>query len=114
MDSNPHIHPIHGSGAPIRIRLSGRIIATTMPELAGLRMMVEDYAGSYFHLDLERVDFIDATGIDFLLALQATVQEHGGSLRLSSISHRVRHALERSGTVRALLAPVPTTRLLVA
>lgn len=114
MDSNPHVHPIRRAGTPIKIRLSGRIVATTMPDMAGLRLMVEDYAGSSFNLDMEEVDFIDATGIDFLLALRALVQEHGGSLRLLAISHRVRHAMERSGTVRALLAPAPTSRLLVA
>lgn len=114
MDANPHVHPIRRSGAPITIRLSGRIVATAMPDLAGLRMMVEEYAGSCFTLDFEEVEFIDSTGIDFLLALRTLLQEHGGSLRLRAISGRVHRSIELSGAVRALLAPAPSRRLLVA
>lgn len=114
MDDNPHVHPIRRAGAPITIRLGGRIVATAMPDLAGLRLMVEEHAGSCFILDFEEVEFIDSTGIDFLLALRAVLQEHGGSLRLLAIPHRVHHAMEMSGAVRALLSPPPSTRLLVA
>lgn len=114
MDSHPRTHSIRRFGTPIQIRLRGRIVATTLPEMAGLRLMVEDYAGSSFNLDLEQVDFIDATGIDFLLALRALVHDHGGNMHLAPISQRVLHAMERSGAVRTLLSPAPAARLLVA
>lgn len=114
MDDKPHPQTVRCFGTPIQVRLRGRIIATTMPVLAGLRMMIEDHAGSSFNLDLEKVDFIDATGIDFLLALRTLVRDHGGNLLLAPISRRVLHAMERSGAVRTLLAPAPATRLLVA
>lgn len=114
MDGSIHVHPIRSRGTPIQVKLSGRIVATTMPVMAGLRMMIEEYAEAAFNLDLERVDFIDATGIDFLLALRTLVQDRGGHMQISSILPRIRHAMERSGVMRALLAPGPAGKLLFA
>ena len=62
-------------------------------------------------LDLEAVPFIDSAGLGELVSSYASVTQLGGSLRLASVNHRVRAALDAARLTPILqLTGLPDTQ----
>jgi anti-anti-sigma factor len=91
------------SHAVERVRVLGEIDFSVIGELDGEMRRAEATKASKIELDLDQLDFLDASGIRLLLDLAQRSLRDGGRLRIRpSTSPQVRRVLELTGVVEHL------------
>jgi anti-sigma B factor antagonist len=90
------------------VHVGGEVDVATCPQLRDLLNEVVDQGVYHLVVDLEKVSFLDSSGIGVLVGVYRRIREHGGSLRLTGPSVAVRRVLEltRVTTVLPLSATV--------
>ena len=78
----------------ITMTVSGEIDVNTCGQLHDALIALE---GRTVALDLERVGFIDSSGLRSVIAGQRRITDAGGSLRISALSAPARRLLEITG-----------------
>lgn len=88
-----------GSGAvgPYRITLAGEIDILHEKTLADLAAGFEASALTDVVVDLAAVEFMDSSGLSFLLRLQRTAQERGGTVTVTGARPVVRRTMQIVG-----------------
>ncbi len=84
------------------VRVNGDVDMTTAPRLREqvIRVVVDGQA--HVILDLDRVDFIDSTGLGVVVGLLKRTRSQGGDLRLVSTRSSLRKVLELTALDQAL------------
>ena len=84
-------------GDVLVVQCNGRIVAGN--EVFTLHSFVGDSIAKYADvvLDLERVEFVDSSGIGALVRLMQTARSKGGDVKLSQVPERTRKTLEMTG-----------------
>ena len=92
------------------IRLDGRFTASCAPLL---RNAVSDLVGAgtaKIVVDLERLDFIDSSGLGALIGCLKTTRVAGGDLRIAAVPASVKSVLRMTNLDRVLRSyPTPET-----
>lgn len=80
----------------VRIQLSGRITQDSRPDDGNplAQAVGQDVYGRRVMLDMERVEFLDSSGIGWLLSMNRQFREQGGALALHSVPPLVANALK--------------------
>jgi anti-anti-sigma factor len=91
------------SDAVERVRVLGEIDLSVIGELDSEMRRAEATKASKIELDLDQLDFLDASGIRLLLDLAQRSLSDGGRLRIRpATSPQVRRVLELTGVVNQL------------
>ena len=86
------------SEAVERVRVLGEIDLSVVDQLDSEMRRAEATRARKIELDLDQLDFLDATGIRLLLALDRRSRSNGGRLRIRRASSpQVRRMLELTG-----------------
>lgn len=76
------------------VHVGGEIDLATCQQLRDALASLVDGGVDEVVVDLERVTFLDSSGIGVLISTHRRIREHGGSLRLFGPSEKVRRVLE--------------------
>ncbi|HUU74504.1 MAG TPA: STAS domain-containing protein [Methanoregulaceae archaeon] len=85
---------------PRVLRFSGRIDATTAPEMEKTIFECLGEGSTKVIIDLESVDYMSSAGLRVLLSALKKMKSVGGDLRLSSLQPHVREVFEMTGFSR--------------
>lgn len=99
----------HGTRPQCRIRLLGDLDLATAPTLRTVLDQVRDAGHRYVALDLSRVTFLAAAGLDLFTETDRRLRADAGTLILTHPPERVRRLLRISG-VDATLSVFPQVR----
>lgn len=76
------------------VHVGGEVDLDTCPQLRDALAALVDQGIYQVVVDLERVTFLDSSGIGVLVSAYRRIREHGGSLGLFAPSEKVRRVLE--------------------
>jgi anti-sigma B factor antagonist len=76
------------------VHVGGEVDVATCPQLREVLDELVDLGIYHLVVDLEKVRFLDSSGIGLLMGVYRRIREHGGSLRLTGPSPQVRRVLE--------------------
>jgi len=102
-----HVETIGPTGDCVVLRVVGEVDVFTAPIL---RERIADMTGKgavHIIADLDRVDFLDSTGLGVLVGGLKRTREQGGSLTPVISSERILHILRITG-LTSLLPPQPS------
>ena len=85
------------AGEPTVLQVAGEVDVHSAPELGKRITAIIDGGARQLVVDLDRVEFIDSTGLGVLVAGYNRAQEQGGSLELVCASDRVIRLLRITG-----------------
>jgi anti-sigma B factor antagonist len=96
----------------VTLRLAGEVDLSTAPDVREACLNALHQYGPNLRLDLSRVEFLDSTGLEVLLATRRRANLAGGQLELIDPTHAVLRVLEVTGVARLFEiesgpAPVP-------
>ena len=77
-----------------RVRLIGRLGAADSADVAAALVAVLERGDGSLHLDLERLDFLDSSGLSVLASLLKRARRRQGDVVLFNVGTRVRALLE--------------------
>jgi anti-sigma B factor antagonist len=89
------------------VNVGGEVDIATCPQLRDLLNELVDRGIYQLVVDLDKVSFMDSSGIGVLVGVYRRIREHGGSLRLTGPSAEVRRVLELTRVTTIL--PVSAT-----
>jgi anti-sigma B factor antagonist len=84
------------------VHVGGEVDLATCPQLRGLLAELVEQGIYHLVVDLEQVSFMDSSGIGVLMGVHRRLREHGGSLRLTAPTARVRRVLELTRVTEVL------------
>lgn len=88
------IHTSQYNQTSVALHLSGRLDANTAPDLKSqLQGMIEQGVNNII-IDMEKVQFIDSSGLSVFVGGLRLVREKNGRLSLTSINQQVHQALK--------------------
>jgi anti-anti-sigma factor len=90
---------LHDEGH-VTLCLAGEIDMSTAPKLREAALNALHQYGPNLHLDLSRVEFMDSTGLEVLIATRRRAKLEGGQFHLVDPGHAVVRVLEVSGLAR--------------
>ena len=76
------------------VHVGGEVDVATCPQLRDVLAELVDQSIYHLVVDLEKVSFLDSSGIGVLVGVYRRIREHGGSLRLTGPRPAVRRVLE--------------------
>lgn len=74
--------------------LAGEIDAYTAPKLKEALLPITQKAGVTVIVDLEKVDYLDSTGLGVFISALKSTKEYGSELKLLQLQDRVRRLFE--------------------
>ena len=84
------------------LRVEGELDIATAPSLDAELERAQDSAAERIVVDLDRVDFIDSTGLHVLVRHSFVASQNGGRLRLTEGSEQVQRLFKLTGTMEHL------------
>jgi anti-sigma B factor antagonist len=93
---------------PVVVAVWGEVDIFTAPELSATFDDLISAGNHHLVRDLSAVEFMDSLGPNLLTKAAADLEKAGGSLHVSSASHRVRRVVELAGMDGLL--PFPAAR----
>lgn len=76
------------------LELEGEVDAEHAPQLKKSLVMAQEEFAKNFVLDLNKVSFIDSTGLGVMISLMRQLKKAGGKLRLTGLQEEVRSIFE--------------------
>lgn len=98
MDIKVHVRP--GEGDSYVVELAGEIDVYTSPTVKDAITELIDQQHYMLVVDLERVRYIDSTGLGVLIGGLKRVREHGGAVRLVCTNPQIKKIFEITGLVK--------------
>jgi anti-sigma B factor antagonist len=84
------------------VHVDGEVDLATCSRLRDVLAELIDHGVYHLIVDLERVSFLDSSGMGVLVTALRRVRERDGSLRLTAPSPQVRRVLELTGITKLL------------
>lgn len=88
---------VHSHGDTQGLVLSGEIDAYTAPELKDALLPLTKQSGTTIVVDLEKVNYMDSTGLGVFISALKSTKEHNSEMRLVSLQNRVERLFEITG-----------------
>lgn len=90
---------ISGVGSEKKLILSGEIDAYTAPELKGALIPLTKETGSIVLVDLEKVTYMDSTGLGVFIGALKSTKEHDSQMKLINLQERVYRLFKITGLI---------------
>lgn len=88
---------VHNNGDTQGIVLAGEIDAYTAPDLKDTLLPLTKHSGTTIVVDLEKVNYMDSTGLGVFISALKSTKEHNSEMRLVSLQDRVERLFEITG-----------------
>ncbi|ABZ85141.1 anti-sigma factor antagonist [Heliomicrobium modesticaldum Ice1] len=88
------IQEIHSSNNQVSVTLAGSILVTDAAELREKLLKYADKEGVQFHIDMQRVEFIDSSGLGVLVTVLKRSRQKGGDVIIKGIHGVVKEVFE--------------------